>query len=244
MYELQHFGIKGMKWGIRKNRSPSKPKSTYHQLKKKNFASMNNETLKRKTERLNLENNYQIAMKTASQLNMSKARKVIKAARNTLSTANEINNAKHTSVQAYKNAKDAYKFIKMINTARKHEDSIELQHKGVFGMRKGIRKTYQKKDVQTYMGDYKKAQALSNKKTKERKLDNKKTAKMDDFERYVYNRKKSERIAKINAAKIAKIKQMNFNKHFKESVKKMTSVNEKVTNANVEAAIKNKKKKK
>lgn len=61
--ELTHFGIPGMKWGIRRKR-PSGPDTssedhrTASSLKKKKLSEMSNEELKKLTTRLQLEKQY------------------------------------------------------------------------------------------------------------------------------------------------------------------------------------------
>ena len=71
--ELYHFGVKGMKWGVRKSRSSSgsskkKRSKTYgwiddakeaYRIKQKKVNQMSNAELKKLNERRNLERNYQ-----------------------------------------------------------------------------------------------------------------------------------------------------------------------------------------
>lgn len=71
MNELKHFGILGMKWGVRRGRNVSsrfgKRKSTKgwsddakeaNKLKKKSVSQLSNSELKKINERMNLEKNY------------------------------------------------------------------------------------------------------------------------------------------------------------------------------------------
>lgn len=57
MTELAHAGVKGMKWGVRKDRRSSDSIST-SALRKKGASGMSNSELKRVNERLNLERNF------------------------------------------------------------------------------------------------------------------------------------------------------------------------------------------
>ena len=60
---LEHFGIPGMRWGVRKSRgkssktAPSEDHSTSRQIKKKKTKEMSNDELKKLTTRMNLERN-------------------------------------------------------------------------------------------------------------------------------------------------------------------------------------------
>lgn len=60
---LEHFGIPGMRWGVRKSRgrsskaSPSEDHSISRQIKKKKTKEMSNDELKKLTTRMNLERN-------------------------------------------------------------------------------------------------------------------------------------------------------------------------------------------
>lgn len=68
--ELMHYGVLGMKWGVRKDRrsssSKSKKKSTrisddykeYSNLKKRDVRSLSNNELRKLNDRMNLEQNY------------------------------------------------------------------------------------------------------------------------------------------------------------------------------------------
>lgn len=82
---IEHFGIKGMKWGFRKQRI-SKVKArrraknsakTSAKWKKKyqNRASMSDKDIRRATERLRLENDFAEQIKRSSQVTMKPANK-------------------------------------------------------------------------------------------------------------------------------------------------------------------------
>lgn len=82
---IEHFGIKGMKWGFRKKRI-SKVKArrraknsakTSAKWKKKyqNRASMSDKDIRRATERLRLENDFAEQIKRSSQVTMKPANK-------------------------------------------------------------------------------------------------------------------------------------------------------------------------
>lgn len=63
MEYLEHFGIKGMHWGVRKDRS-SKTSQDYKDaqaLRKKKPSELSNAELKKLTERINLEKQYNAA---------------------------------------------------------------------------------------------------------------------------------------------------------------------------------------
>ena len=51
---LEHYGVKGMKWGIRKDRPSGKTKKSHRQIAKK----LTNEELKKRVNRLNMEKQY------------------------------------------------------------------------------------------------------------------------------------------------------------------------------------------
>ena len=73
--ELKHYGILGMKWGVRKNKSNKSNRSVknnrtnffrnrFSKLKRKKLdvSKLSNEELIKRTTRLNLENNYKDAL--------------------------------------------------------------------------------------------------------------------------------------------------------------------------------------
>jgi len=55
---LEHYGIKGMKWGVRKKRSRSAESAEAARIKKKKVFEMSNEELKKVNARLDLEKKY------------------------------------------------------------------------------------------------------------------------------------------------------------------------------------------
>ena len=82
---IEHFGIKGMKWGFRKSRiSKTRAKGraknsakTSAKWKKKyqNRASMTDKDIRRATERLRLENDFAEQIKRSAQVTMKPANK-------------------------------------------------------------------------------------------------------------------------------------------------------------------------
>ena len=55
---MKHYGVLGMKWGVRKSRTRSSDSSTVQALKKKKTYELTNEELKTITKRLQLEQQY------------------------------------------------------------------------------------------------------------------------------------------------------------------------------------------
>lgn len=57
---LMHYGVKGMKWGVRKDRkkSYSDDYNESRSLKKKSYKELSNDELKKLNKRLELEGNY------------------------------------------------------------------------------------------------------------------------------------------------------------------------------------------
>ncbi|UNI72540.1 MAG: hypothetical protein [Chaetfec virus UA24_144] len=55
---LQHYGVKGMKWGVRKQRKKSSDYSEAKRLKKKRSSELSNQELRKLNERMRLENEY------------------------------------------------------------------------------------------------------------------------------------------------------------------------------------------
>lgn len=55
---LQHFGIPGMRWGVRRKRNTSSDNDAARSIQKKHISEMSNEELKKLTTRLQLERQY------------------------------------------------------------------------------------------------------------------------------------------------------------------------------------------
>lgn len=82
---IEHFGIKGMKWGFRKSRSSktiskrraknSAKTSAKWKKKYQNRASMSDKDIRRATERLRLENDFAEQIKRSAQVTMKPANK-------------------------------------------------------------------------------------------------------------------------------------------------------------------------
>jgi len=83
---LEHYGIKGMRWGVRKKRSrtPSASSKETSALRKKKAFELTDEELKKVNKRLNLEKQYKEA--TASSANKL-AKKAVAGATLTVLTA-------------------------------------------------------------------------------------------------------------------------------------------------------------
>lgn len=87
--ELKHYGVKGMKWGVRRasrRRSPSEDHVRAKELKKKKLSQLSNAELRELNNRMNLESQY----KNLKRQNVSAGRKFVQevareAAKNTAS---------------------------------------------------------------------------------------------------------------------------------------------------------------
>ena len=55
---IAHYGVLGMKWGVRRNKSSSSDHTRSRELKKKKLHELTDEELKTLNNRLNLEQNY------------------------------------------------------------------------------------------------------------------------------------------------------------------------------------------
>lgn len=79
--ELQHYGVKGMKWGVRKKTPSAKKKSrTYAKKQASEYykrEKMSDEQLQSKVRRLQLENQYAQLSQQALQYNKSTGQKFI-----------------------------------------------------------------------------------------------------------------------------------------------------------------------
>jgi hypothetical protein len=72
---LKHHGVKGMRWGVRRKRTPSADASTIAVLKKKKVFELSDAELKKINNRLNLEKQYRQLNPTAK----DKVRKSVKS---------------------------------------------------------------------------------------------------------------------------------------------------------------------
>lgn len=114
--ELYHYGVKGMKWGVRKSRSSSgkKRSKTYgwskdakraNNLKRKSVHQMTNAELKELNKRMELENNYK-------RLNPSKVKKGLLIAGAVAGGLGTINSLYSNGNNLIKNGKKAYDALK------------------------------------------------------------------------------------------------------------------------------------
>lgn len=80
--ELKHYGVLGMKWGVRRKRTPSADSVRAKNLRKKKTSELSNQELKELNNRLQLEQNHK---------NLTKRRNVIDtAAKTVIATAGTI----------------------------------------------------------------------------------------------------------------------------------------------------------
>lgn len=56
--ELQHYGIPGMRWGVRKKRVPSADSAEVKRIRKKKINEMSNQELQKANQRMELERKY------------------------------------------------------------------------------------------------------------------------------------------------------------------------------------------
>ena len=96
--ELYHWGIKGMKWGVRKDRKVSEDAATAKALKKKKLDELSNAELKKLNERKNLEQQY----KNLNPGAIKKGLKFVGAAAAVLGTAAALYNNGNSVVKAGK----------------------------------------------------------------------------------------------------------------------------------------------
>lgn len=96
--ELYHWGIKGMKWGVRKDRKVSEDAATAKALKKKKLDELSNAELKKLNERKNLEQQY----KNLNPGVIKKGLKFVGAAAAVLGTAAALYNNGNSVVKAGK----------------------------------------------------------------------------------------------------------------------------------------------
>lgn len=97
MNELYHFGVKGMKWGVRKDRkrsrSDSKDYAESRDLLKKSPNKLSNAELRKINERLNLEQQYS----NLTTIQKQKGQSFVKRVRNQMSNTavNEVSKDLH-----------------------------------------------------------------------------------------------------------------------------------------------------
>lgn len=73
--ELYHWGVKGMKWGVRRNRNnPSEDSAKVQRIRKKSVTEMSNQELRDANNRLQLERQYKDLTKKKS-----KGQKIVSA---------------------------------------------------------------------------------------------------------------------------------------------------------------------
>lgn len=93
MNELYHFGIKGMKWGVRRFQNEDGTRTSVGKSRRKEYSSdyiesrtkksirsMSNEELKKKINRYQLENQYRSSYPNVYNRGMSAAKKIIATA--------------------------------------------------------------------------------------------------------------------------------------------------------------------
>lgn len=134
--ELMHFGVKGMRWGVRKSRIKNSKK--WSSSKRAKIDGMSDDQLKKVNNRLRLEKEYRQLTQTRMERYRNKAGKAAEeAAFNTLQGFLQ-KGFKQVAAQGGSAAiRGAKRF--------KHSDSEDyLVHYGVKGMRRGIRKHRQK----------------------------------------------------------------------------------------------------
>jgi len=69
---LEHFGVKGMKWGIRKDGKGSGKKSAQQTAK-----TLTNKELKKRVDRMNMEKQYTTLVKKSEAASVSKGQKIV-----------------------------------------------------------------------------------------------------------------------------------------------------------------------
>ena len=141
--ELMHFGVKGMKWGVRKSRIKNSKK--WSSSKQAKIDGMSDDQLRRINNRIRLEKEYRQLTQTRMERYRSKARKAAEeAAFNTLQNVLQKgikNAASKGGLAALKGAKRfKHSETRMSDNIFFIDEDEVLAHHGVKGMRWGVRK--------------------------------------------------------------------------------------------------------
>lgn len=141
--ELMHFGVKGMKWGVRKSRIKNSKK--WSSSKQAKIDGMSDDQLRRINNRIRLEKEYRQLTQTRMERYRNKAGKAAEeAAFNTLQNAIQKGLKKAASQGGSAAIKGAKRFkhseTGMSNNIFFIDEDEVLAHHGVKGMRWGVRK--------------------------------------------------------------------------------------------------------
>lgn len=141
--ELMHFGVKGMKWGVRKSRIKNSKK--WSSSKQAKIDGMSDDQLRRINNRIRLEKEYRQLTQTRMERYRNKAGKVAEeAAFNTLQNVLQKGIKKAASKGGSAALKGAKRFkhseTRMSDNIFFIDEDEVLAHHGVKGMRWGVRK--------------------------------------------------------------------------------------------------------
>ena len=141
--ELMHFGVKGMKWGVRKSRIKNSKK--WSSSKQAKIDGMSDDQLRRINNRIRLEKEYRQLTQTRMERYRNKAGKAAEeAAFNTLQNVIQKGIKKATSQGGSAVLKGAKRFkhseTRMSDNIFFIDEDEVLAHHGVKGMRWGVRK--------------------------------------------------------------------------------------------------------
>ena len=141
--ELMHFGVKGMKWGVRKSRIKNSKK--WSSSKQAKIAGMSDDQLRKANNRLRLEKEYRQLTQTRMERYRNKAGKAAEeAAFNTLQNVIQKGLKKAASQGGSAALKGAKRFkhseTRMSDNIFFIDEDEVLAHHGVKGMRWGVRK--------------------------------------------------------------------------------------------------------